>query len=53
MTDVSTDVSTHFNAHNHTNVQETETLHTTSCVIFFIIIDFQRSKSGFTLNEKI
>ena len=54
MTDVSTDVGKHKNAHNHTNVQETETLHrpTINCVKFFFNIDFQRSKSGFTLDEK-
>ena len=54
MTDVSTDVSTHYKAHNHTNVQETETFHTTNCVkLLFLIMTFQRSKSGFTLDEKI
>ena len=52
MTDVSTDVSTHYNAHNHTNVQETETLHITNRVKFFFNIDFQRSKSGFSPYRK-
>ena len=42
MTDISNDVSRDCNSHNHTNVQETKSLHTTNCV----------SKSGFRFHQK-
>ena len=51
MTDLSNEVSRHKHAHNYTNVQETETLHTTNCGIFFNI-DFQHCKGGSTFSEK-
>ena len=51
MTDVSTDVSTHHNAYNHTNVQETETLHTT-VLSFFLILTFSALRVGLRLTKK-
>ena len=52
MTDVSTDVSTQYNAHNHTNVQETETFHTTNCVKFlFLITTFSALRVGLHLTK--
>ena len=50
MTDVSTDVSTH--AHNHTNVQETEKLHTTNYVNFFLILTFSALRVCLRLTKK-
>ena len=52
MTDVSTDVSTHFNAQNHTNVQKTETLHITGCVIFLLLLTFSALRVGLRLTRK-
>ena len=49
MTDVSTDVSRHYNAHNHTNVQETEMLHTS----LLLILTFSALRVGLRLTEKI
>ena len=53
MTDVSADVSTHYNVHNHTNVQETETFHTTNCVkLLFLIMTFSALRVGLHLTKK-
>ena len=52
MTDLSNEVSRHKHVHNHTNVQKTESYILRTVFKFFLNIDFQCPKGGFTFNEK-